>query len=77
MTDKIDVRKALEELEEASAAHDEARKAESVASNRETDALNHLNEAQRKFDEAVAGVKDNPPWNSNWHMVAERIRKVK
>lgn len=35
-----------------------------------TDARERLNEAQKTFDEAIAELKADAPWNTKWH--AER-----
>lgn len=54
-------------LERARAKYSEVN-AEVVAwRSAETKALNALNEAQRDFDSAVAAVRSDPPWNSDWH----------
>ena len=39
---------------------------------RETTARNALNEAQRTFDAAVADVRANAPWNTDWHAQSRR-----
>ena len=59
-------------LDEARSRYDEAHSRAEAESRNETDARNRLNEAQKVFDAAVADVKKNPPWNSDWHQEARR-----
>ena len=64
---------------EATKAHADAAQAASHASNRETDALNKLNQAQKAFDQAVADSKASAPHRSDWAIErarAERLRPV-
>lgn len=63
-----------EELKKAQELYDYAYSAYEVARSRETNARNELNRAQKAFDAAVADVKKNAPWNSDWHQ--EKARQV-
>jgi hypothetical protein len=65
---------AHEGLKKAQELYDDAHNAYEAARSRETNARNELNRAQKAFDAAVADVKKNAPWNSDWHQ--ERARQV-
>lgn len=60
------IEQAAQELREARSLYDELHRDSEAARTRETDALNALNRAQKAFDEAVAAVKKDAPWNSDW-----------
>lgn len=61
----LDVISALREAEKTYAA---ARESSRIAQSAETQALNRLNEAQRKFDAAVDKVKGDSP-GGDWRQV--------
>lgn len=61
------VEQAAQQLREARARYDGMHREYEAARSRETDALNALNRAQKTFDEAVAALKKDAPWNSDWH----------
>jgi hypothetical protein len=63
---------AKKALDEAREKYNEAERREKEASRDEINARNRLNEAQKAFDAAVAEVKANPPWNSEWHQSTKR-----
>lgn len=71
---KLTIESAHEGLKKAQELYDDAHNAYEAARSRETDARNQLNRAQKAFDEAVANVKKNAPWNSDWHQ--EKARQV-
>lgn len=70
--DKPTIEAAHAKLREAQERYNNAHNAYEAARSRETDARNELNRAQRAFDNAVAAVKKNAPWNSDWHQAANR-----
>ena len=55
------------ELQTAMARHAEVQAEESEVSRRMCEARNRLNAAQKAFDVAVADMRANAPWNSDWH----------
>lgn len=63
---------AIIELDNAREAHDSARAEAKQASSREISARNRLNDAQKAFDAAVAEIKKDAPWDSNWHSQKNR-----
>jgi hypothetical protein len=73
MTTAKTIEQAAEELRSAREAHNAAHALLNEAQRNETTALNALNSAQRAFDEAVAAIKKDAPWNSDWN--AERRRR--
>lgn len=58
---------AKKTLDAARKEYDEAHSRYENARRVETNARNNLNEAQKAFDTAVADVKKDAPWDSNWH----------
>ena len=64
---------AAKELQEAECSYEEAKKAVSFATNKELDAINRLNDKQRKFDEIVKNLIEASPKGGYWH--DERKRK--
>lgn len=58
--------KAVDALHEATEFHQQKASAAQFARNEETNALNRVNEAQKKFDELVALVKKEAPRSSDW-----------
>lgn len=58
-----DLAKAVREAQEA---YDDAEREARRARNKETDALNRLNEAQRAFDSAVDSMRKSAPRASDW-----------
>lgn len=71
---KPTIETAHTELKKAQDLYDDAHNAYEAARSRETNARNELNRAQKAFDAAVADVKKNAPWNSDWHQ--EKARQV-
>jgi hypothetical protein len=71
---KPTIEEAHERLKMAQKLYDDAHNAYEAARSRETNARNELNRAQKAFDAAVADVKKNAPWNSDWHQ--EKARQV-
>lgn len=67
-----DVSQAFEELESARASYEDANAAARSASMRETDALNRLNDAQKRFDHLVKEIRDQHPARSDWKARSSR-----
>ena len=57
---------AVADLAAAGDFHEQKSSALQMARNEETDALNRVNAAQKKFDELVALVKKEAPRSSDW-----------
>lgn len=69
------IQSAMNELEEAHNQYDSAHSDSRAANLRETEALNRLNNAQKKFDAAVDAIKKDAPCRSDWRnkrVTAER-----
>lgn len=66
MTDTHDIAKLATDLAAAQIAHREAKQAASIARNAETAALNLLNDAQKKMDDAYAALRKNANQGSDW-----------
>lgn len=64
---KLTIETAMVSLRKAQEHYEKVHKECEDARRRETDAKNDLNKAQKQFDDAVAEVKKNPPWDSDWH----------
>jgi len=58
---------AIKNLQEATTIHHQASQELEIARRRETDAMNRLNSAQRKFDELTTALKMKAPRGSDWH----------
>ena len=74
MADETDPIACLEQLRTARQAYDEAYHRNQETERILTSRLNDLNAAQKAFDEAVAELKKDAPWKTDWH--AERKLKV-
>ncbi|THK33980.1 hypothetical protein EHS39_32915 [Ensifer sp. MPMI2T] len=61
---------AFEELERARCAYEDADAAEGAARLRATEALNKLNNAQKRFDSVIGKVRDQHPVKSDWRFRA-------
>lgn len=61
-----DVSQAFEELESARVSYEDANVNARQASLRETEALNRLNDAQKRFDGLVESIRDQHPHRSDW-----------
>ena len=66
-----DIEESARQLQVARKHYEDARADCEELRRKETIALNALNDAQKAFDEAVAEIKETPPWNSHWHRSAK------
>ena len=66
MNNKMNVARALENVQNCVKCYDDAEAASSAARSAAADALNRLNEAQKAFDELVVVLKKNAPKASDW-----------
>lgn len=73
---KTSLIEATKRLTDAKADHSERKREEDHARSRCTAALNVLNAAQRAFDQAVADVRKDAPWDSDWHSSDRRNERV-
>lgn len=64
---KMSIENCAKSLAEARKKYDEVDGRKSVIEKEMTAATNNLNNAQKTFDAAVSELKDNAPWNTNWH----------
>lgn len=73
---ELDGKKTIEqlipELREAKKVLEDRIEEEKVASNRTTDARNAYNSLCKKMDAAVAALKQEAPWNTDWHSAVKR-----
>ena len=74
--DPPDLEEARKELDEARARFDGADSEERFARSKRTTALNELNRAQKKFDAAVAAIRENAPRDSDWKQAERRRDEV-
>lgn len=63
--------------QEAKEHYEECAKETSFARNRECDALNKLNQCQKKIDEAVEGLRWGAPQGSDWRDNRRHARNLK
>lgn len=71
-----DVSQAFEELESARASYEDANAAARAASQRETAALNKLNDTQKHFDKLVEEIREQHPVRSDWKSKASGRERV-
>lgn len=65
--DKPDIGKLYANVDAACREYRELEQAASFASNRATDALNKLNQAQKAMDAALAELRKKAPRSTDWH----------
>lgn len=61
-----ELKKAMDEMAAAEATYEAARKDAAYARNRETDALNRLNAAQKAVDKAIDAIRSQSSPGSDW-----------
>jgi hypothetical protein len=66
MSDQPNINDLAEAVERATASYSERKIAAAQARHMETNALNHLNEAQKALSDAVALMAKNAPRDSRW-----------
>jgi len=65
---ELSIEQAAQEVRDAQERWEQAhREAESRRAD-ETDALNRLNAAQKKLDQAIHALKQDAPRNTDWHL---------
>lgn len=64
---KMNIEACAKSLAEARSAFEEVNTEKEAIEKRMTAATNRLNDAQKTFDEAVAQIKKDAPWNTKWH----------
>lgn len=63
---QVNLSELLKTLQDAQEHYTDQVTAAQMARSRETTALNALNDAQKKFDEAYKAIKDGAPRSTNW-----------
>lgn len=63
---KRELADAHADLEVARKAYEEAAARKEAASREETSCRNQLNAMQKAFDEAVAEIRKDAPWDTTW-----------
>ena len=73
---KMSIEACAKALAEARTAFEEVEAEKKAIERRMTAATNRLNDAQKTFDEAVAQIKKDAPWNTKWHSERNPPRAV-
>lgn len=64
---KMSIEACAKSLAEARKAFEEVESEKKGVDTRMSAATSRLNDAQKTFDEAVAQIKKDAPWNTKWH----------
>lgn len=70
------IKNALDQLEKLRQEFEIAESEERIASARTTRIRNDMNYAQKRIDEATKQLKEQAPWNTEWHSQRRRGKEA-
>jgi hypothetical protein len=75
MTQKLSFAEILTDLTRARECFEEVKSRKDAIEREMANATNHLNGAQKAFDQAVVAIRKDAPWNTDWHSELHRIQQ--